>query len=60
MSELVWTPIPGTDLPILVVVALIGLWLFLRQRATDLGSSSDLDSMIGSGQPVVLQFFKNT
>lgn len=60
MSDLIWTPIPGTDLPIVVVVGLIGAWLYLRHRATRLDSESSLDAMIGAGRPVVLQFFKNT
>ena len=60
MGELLSTPIPGTDIPILLVAGLIGLWLFLRSKATDLGSSSALNAMLGLGQPVVLQFFKNT
>ena len=60
MLELFWTPIPGTNLPIVVVAGLIGLWLFLRHKASDVGSSSALDAMLGNGQPVVLQFFKNT
>lgn len=60
MSDLVWTPIPGTDLPIVVVVALIGAWLYLRHRATRIDSAASLESMIGAGRPVVLQFFKNT
>lgn len=60
MSDLIWTPIPGTDLPILVVVAAIGLWLLLRQRTTELGPGEDLEALIGAGRPVVLQFFKNT
>ena len=60
MGELLSTPIPGTDIPILLVAGLLGLWLFLRSRATELGSTSALDAMLGRGQPVVLQFFKNT
>ena len=60
VGELLSTPIPGTGIPVLLVVGLIGLWLLLRSKATELGSTSALNAMLGRGQPVVLQFFKNT
>lgn len=60
MGEILSTPIPGTDIPILLVAGLIGLWFLLRHKASDIGSTSALDAMLGRGQPVVLQFFKNT
>lgn len=60
MSEWLWTSIPYTDVPIVLVVVLVGLWFVLRNRATDLGSASALDARIGQGRPVVLEFFSNT
>lgn len=49
--------IPVLDIPMILVVVLIGLWLVLRNRATPLGSPSELDRIVGQGEPVVLQFF---
>lgn len=60
MGELLRIAVPYTDVPVIVPVALIALWLFLRSRATELASSSALDTRIGRGRPMVLEFFKNT
>ena len=45
---------------IIVAVALIGLWLIMRTRATKVGSGSTLGGLIGGGSPAVLEFFSNT
>jgi hypothetical protein len=34
--------------------------LLLRNRATDLSAERGLDGVVGQGQPVVLEFFRNT
>jgi hypothetical protein len=60
MSDLLWTSVPGTDFPILLIVAVVALWLLVRNRATALASPSALDALIGRGEPVVLEFFGNT
>ena len=60
MNEFFWTTVPYTDIPVVVVLFLAGLWFLLRNRATALGSSSELDSRIGRGNPVILEFFANT
>lgn len=60
MIDILSTPIPGTDIPILLVAGLIGLWFLMRHKASEVGSTSALSAMMGRGQPVVLQFFKNT
>jgi len=60
VSELFWTTIPYTDIPIVAVLFLAGLWFMFRNRATPLESSADLDGRIGGGSPVVLEFFANT
>ncbi len=60
MNELFWTRIPVLDIPVVVVVGLVGLWLLLRNRATKEASDGGFDAMVGTGQPVVLEFFSNT
>ncbi|MDH3253434.1 MAG: hypothetical protein OEM62_00440 [Acidobacteriota bacterium] len=45
---------------IVTVVVLIGIWFALRTTATQFASDSSLDSMLGRGEPVVLEFFGNT
>lgn len=49
--------IPVIDVPVLLVVGLIGLWLLVRIRPAELGSTSELDAAIGQGEPVILDFF---
>jgi hypothetical protein len=60
MGGLLRTPIPYTNMPILVPVVLLALWLLLRSRATDLGEGVGIDAVVGQGRPVVLEFFRNT
>jgi len=55
--DLILTPIPGTDLPIIVVAGVIGLWLLLRTRATTIDSKAGLDEIVARGEPTVLEFF---
>jgi hypothetical protein len=57
--DFIWTPIPFTELPIIVPAVLIALWFLLRSKTT-VSSGSELDTMIGQGRPVVLEFFGNT
>ena len=48
-------------LPILIVFGVLAaLWLFLRNKATSINSIPDLDGRVGSGQPVLLRFYRNT
>lgn len=49
--------IPYIDVPAILVVGLVGLWLLVRNRETDFASDSELDAAIGRGEPVVLDFF---
>ena len=44
---------------IIVAVCMIGLWLFLRSKATRFESVSDFDAKLSKGQPLVLEFFSN-
>jgi len=45
---------------LIVGAILLGAWLFLRTPATPLASVAALDSLLGQGEPVVLEFFGNT
>jgi hypothetical protein len=58
MGEILRTPIPYTNIPILVPLVLATIWLLLRSRATELASG--VDGVVGKGQPVILEFFSNT
>ncbi len=60
MSEILQTPIPFTDIPILLPAVLLVLWLLLRNQATALSPGAGLDDIVGQGRPVVLEFFRNT
>ena len=60
MTELFWTAVPYTDIPVVAVLFLVAMWFLFRNRATPLASTSELDSRIGGGSPVVLEFFANT
>lgn len=47
-------------LPLLIVLGvMLVVGLLLRSKAYKLGSISDLDSKVGQGKPVVLEFFSN-
>ena len=49
--------IPGTDIPVLLVAGLIGLWLLIRNRQTAIEPGEGLEGVVGRGEPVVLEFF---
>ena len=59
MNELFWTTVPFTPFPVVAVIAVVGLWAVLRNRATALASVEAFDAKIGHGQPVVVEFFSN-
>lgn len=60
MGELLQTPIPFTDVPAIFPIIVVALWFLLRNRSTELSPESGIDGVIGQGQPVVLEFFRNT
>ena len=60
MSEWLQTPIPYTDFPAIIPIVLLALWFLLRNHATELSPEKGIDGVIGQGQPVVLEFFRNT
>ena len=45
---------------LIVLVALVGGFLFLRTPGTDLASDDELAALTLSGQPIVLEFYSNT
>ncbi len=48
-------------LPMLIVFGvMLGIWFLLRSKASKLSSTSELESKIGRGSPIVLEFFSNT
>lgn len=55
--EWLMVEIPVLDVPVLLVAGLVALWLLVRNRETPLGSRSELDAVLGRGEPVVLEFF---
>ncbi len=50
-----------SNLPLIVaVVVLVGVWFVLRTSATRFEGGASIDTLLDSGQPVVLEFFGNT
>jgi hypothetical protein len=48
-------------LPLLIVFGVMFVvWLLLRSKASQLATTSDLDTKLGRGKPLVLDFFSNT
>jgi hypothetical protein len=43
-----------------VLVVLVGGFLFLRTRGSNLGSVDEFETLISGGQPVVVEFYSNT
>jgi hypothetical protein len=43
-----------------VLVVLVGGFLFLRTKGTQLGSTDEFETLISGGQPVVVEFYSNT
>jgi hypothetical protein len=60
MNEQVISFFRENALFIVVLVGLIGAFVFLRTKGTDLDSLDELDDLLASGQPVVVEFFSNT
>jgi hypothetical protein len=45
---------------LLVLLGLIAAFLLLRTRGTELESVEEFDALLGTGQPVVVEFYSNT
>jgi hypothetical protein len=60
MLDQVTSVLQENGLFIAVLLLIISAFVFLRTKGTDLESTDELDTLIGNGQPVVLEFFSNT
>jgi hypothetical protein len=60
MSEQITTFIRENALFLVVLLGLVGAFVLLRTKGTQLESVDELDAMLGNGQPVVVEFFSNT
>lgn len=49
--------IPFIDVPVLLVLGLIGFWFLVRNRQTPLEPGRGLQGVVGRGEPLVLEFF---
>jgi cell division protein FtsW (lipid II flippase) len=45
---------------VLVLLVLLGAFVFLRTKGTKFASLDEFDALIASGQPVVVEFYGNT
>lgn len=45
---------------VLVLLGFVGAFLLLRTRGTRLESVDEFDALLGTGQPVVVEFYSNT
>ena len=45
---------------IVVLLGVVGAFVFLRTKGTELESVGALDDLLVSGQPVVVEFYSNT
>ena len=60
MIDQVTRVLQDNGLFIAVLLLIVGAFVFLRTKGADLESADELDTLIGSGQPVVVEFFSNT
>jgi hypothetical protein len=44
---------------LIVLVGLVGAFLFLRTRGTPVESVDEFDALLASGQPVIIEFYSN-
>jgi hypothetical protein len=60
MSEQITTFVRENAFFLIVLLGLVGAFVLLRTKGTQLGSVDELDAMLGNGQPVIVEFFSNT
>ena len=60
MSEQITTFVRENALFMIVLLGLVGAFIFLRTKGTELESVDELEAMLTNGQPVVVEFFSNT
>jgi hypothetical protein len=44
---------------LIVLAFIVGAFIFLRHRPSDVASLDELDSLLGAGQPTVVEFYSN-
>jgi len=60
MSEQVLTFLRENGVFLAVLVGIVAAFVLLRTKGTDLDSVDELDGLLGTGQPVVVEFYSNT
>ena len=60
MGEQIMSFFRENTLFIILLLVLAGGFIFLRTKDSNLASLSEFDTLITSGQPVVVEFFSNT
>ncbi len=49
------------NIALVILIAVLAVaYFFLRNRASDIGSPEEFDSIVSGGQPAVVEFFSNT
>lgn len=46
-------------IPLLFLVLLLGAFIFLRTRASNIDNASELSSVLHDGKPTVIEFYSN-
>jgi hypothetical protein len=60
MAEQVLGLLRENALFIVVLLLIVSAFVFLRTKGEDLESADELNTLLGGGQPVVVEFFSNT
>jgi hypothetical protein len=45
---------------LVVLLGIVGAFVFLRTKGTDIESADEFDALLSGGQPVVVEFYSNT
>jgi hypothetical protein len=45
---------------VVVLLLIVSAFVFLRTKGANLESADELNTLLGTGQPVVVEFFSNT
>jgi hypothetical protein len=45
---------------VVVLLLIVSAFVFLRTKGANLESADELNALLGTGQPVVVEFFSNT
>jgi hypothetical protein len=60
MSEQVLSFLRENGAFLAVLVGIVAAFVLLRTKATELDSVDEFDALLGTGQPVVVEFYSNT